>query len=332
VSETPALVVDDLVVTLLGAGDPVAVVTGVDLAVQPRTTLGLVGESASGKSLTCLAVMRLLDRRRLSIAGGSIRLGGRELLDLSEDDMRAVRGKEIGMIFQDPMTSLDPAFTTGQQIGAVVRRHTGVDRRGARTRAHELLSLVGIGDPRRRADQYPHQLSGGMRQRVMIAMAVAGEPRVLIADEPTTALDATTQAQIIELIHELTATLGMATVITTHDLGVVAEVCDRVSVMYAGQIVEHAETAQLFHHPLHPYSERLLAGMPRVGRPMEMLGIPGSPPRPGRFAEGCRFSPRCAHAQEPRCTAAPPPLSRFDGGRSARCVRVDELSLPGVEA
>ncbi len=328
---TPALAVDDLVVTLFAGGEPVPVVTGVDLAVQPRTTLGLVGESASGKSLTCLAVMRLLDRRRVRIAGGSVRLDGRELLDLSEDAMRAVRGNEIGMIFQDPMTSLDPAFTTGHQISSVVRRHTGADRRGARSRALELLALVGIGDPRRRADQYPHQLSGGMRQRVMIAMAVAGEPRVLIADEPTTALDATTQAQIIELIRELTDTLGMATVITTHDLGVVAQVCDRVSVMYAGQIVEHADTATLFHHPRHPYTERLLAGLPRVGQPLELLGIPGAPPRPGHFAAGCRFAPRCRHVQA-ECTATPPPLRPLDAERSARCARVDELSLPGVRS
>lgn len=331
IATQPALAVDGLIVTLAGAGDPVPVVTGVDLAVQPRTTLGLVGESASGKSLTCLAVMRLLDRRRLRIAGGSVRLNGRELLDLSEDAMREVRGNEIGMIFQDPMVSLDPAFTTGHQISSVVRRHTGANGRSARSRALELLSLVGIGDPKHRADQYPHQLSGGMRQRVMIAMAVAGEPKVLLADEPTTALDTTTQAQIIELIRGLTDTLGMATIITTHDLGVVAEVCDRVSVMYAGQIVEHADTATLFHHPRHPYTERLLAGLPRVGRPLELLGIPGAPPRPGQFAVGCRFAPRCRHAKE-ICTAAPPPLHPQDAERSARCVRVDELSLPGVES
>lgn len=331
IATQPALAVDGLIVTLAGAGDPVPVVTGVDLAVQPRTTLGLVGESASGKSLTCLAVMRLLDRRRLRIAGGSVRLNGRELLDLSEDAMREVRGNEIGMIFQDPMVSLDPAFTTGHQISSVVRRHTGANGRSARSRALELLSLVGIGDPNHRADQYPHQLSGGMRQRVMIAMAVAGEPKVLLADEPTTALDTTTQAQIIELIRGLTDTLGMATIITTHDLGVVAEVCDRVSVMYAGQIVEHADTATLFHHPRHPYTERLLAGLPRVGRPLELIGIPGAPPRPGHFAAGCRFAPRCRYA-EGKCTAEPPPLHPLDAERSARCVRVDELSLPGVES
>ncbi len=327
-AEQPALAIEGLVITLAGDLGPTPVVTDVDLAVPRRTTLGLVGESASGKSLTCLAVMRLLDRR-LGIAGGSIRLAGRELLALSEGDMCAVRGNEIGMIFQDPMTSLDPAFTTGHQIAAVARRHLGLGRRGARARALELLSLVGIGDARRRADQYPHQLSGGMRQRVMIAMAIAGEPSVLIADEPTTALDATTQAQIIELIRELTDTLDMATVITTHDLGVVAEICDRVSVMYAGQIVEHAATADLFHHPRHPYTERLLAGLPRVGTPMELLGIPGTPPRAGHFAAGCRFAPRCAHVEEPRCTADPPPLHDL-GGQSARCVRVGELTLPGV--
>jgi oligopeptide/dipeptide ABC transporter ATP-binding protein len=328
----PALTIENLVVTLVGDGRRVPVVTGVDLRVPARSTLGLVGESASGKSLTCLAVMRLLDRRRLSVESGSIRLGGRELLELSEDEMRAVRGNEIGMIFQDPMTSLDPAFTAGQQIASVVRRHTGAGRRGARTRALELLSLVGIGDPARRADQYPHQFSGGMRQRIMIAMAIAGEPRLLIADEPTTALDATTQAQIIELIRDLTETLGMATIITTHDLGVVAELCDRVSVMYAGQIVEHTETAQLFHQPRHPYTERLLAGLPRVGRPLELLGIAGAPPRPGHFAAGCRFAPRCTHVRDPLCTAAPPPLHELGRGCSVRCARVAELALPGVGA
>ena len=327
-----ALSVQGLEITLVGGARPVPVVTGASLAVAAQEIVGLVGESGSGKSLTSLALMRLLDPRVASVTGGSVSLFGRELLDLSESAMRAVRGKEIGMIFQDPMTSLDPAFTAGYQLTSVLRRHTGLGRGAARRRAVELLGLVGIADPRRRIDQYPHQLSGGMRQRVMIAMAIACEPAVLIADEPTTALDATTQAQILELIRTLAQTMRMSTIITTHDLGVVAEVCDRVAVMYAGQVVELASTEQLFYHPRHPYTERLLRSLPRVGAADQLTGIPGQPPRAGNFPPGCRFAPRCDHATEPGCTAAVPALRPLAEDRAARCVRTAELHLTGVLA
>lgn len=327
-----ALEVEALTVALVGRHGQVPVVTGAGLALARREILGVVGESGSGKSMTSLAIMRLLDARSARIVEGSVRLFGRDLLSLSEREMRSVRGSEIGMIFQDPMTSLDPAFTTGYQIVSVLRRHTGLGRSAARRRALELLALVGIGDPGRRIDAYPHQLSGGMRQRVMIAMAIACEPKVLIADEPTTALDATTQAQILELIRQLASELHMSTIITTHDLGVVAEVCDRVAVMYAGQIVEQADTQQLFYHPKHPYTERLLLGLPRIGVAGQMVGIPGQPPRAGSFPPGCRFAPRCPYAQVPGCVESLPPLRDAGESRTARCVRSDELSLTGIGA
>jgi oligopeptide/dipeptide ABC transporter ATP-binding protein len=327
---TLALEVEALTVALVGRHGQVPVVTGADLALARREILGVVGESGSGKSMTSLAIMRLRDARSARVVEGSVRLFGRDLLSLSEREMRSVRGSEIGMIFQDPMTSLDPAFTAGYQIVSVLRRHTDLGRSAARQRALELLALVGIGDPRRRIDAYPHQLSGGMRQRVMIAMAIACEPKVLIADEPTTALDATTQAQILELIRQLASELHMSTIITTHDLGVVAEVCDRVAVMYAGQIVEQADTRQLFYHPKHPYTERLLLGLPRIGVAGQMVGIPGQPPRAGSFPPGCRFAPRCPYTQVPGCVESLPPLRDAGESRTARCVRSDELNLTGI--
>jgi oligopeptide/dipeptide ABC transporter ATP-binding protein len=327
-----ALEVEALTVAFTGRRGPVPIVTGADLTLARREILGVVGESGSGKSLTSLAIMRLLDPSSVRVVAGSVRLFGRDLLTLSEREMRSVRGREIGMIFQDPMTSLDPAFTAGYQIISVLRRHTDLGRSAARRRALELLALVGIGDPRRRIDSYPHQLSGGMRQRVMIAMAIACEPKILIADEPTTALDATTQAQILELIRRLAEELQMSTIITTHDLGVVAEVCDRVAVMYAGQIVEQASTQQLFYHPKHPYTERLLLGLPRIGVAGQMAGIPGQPPRAGSFPPGCRFAPRCPYTLLPGCVESLPPLRDVGESRSARCVRSDELSLTGIGA
>jgi peptide/nickel transport system ATP-binding protein len=327
-----ALLVEDLQVGLVHRGQIVPLVTGVDLAVAPRQVLGLVGESGSGKSLTSLAITRLLDARTLRVVNGSVKLFGRDLLALSEQEMRSIRGQEIGMIFQDPMTSLDPAFSTGYQLTSIIRRHTHIGRQSARNRAIELLAQVGIGDPRRRIDQYPHQLSGGMRQRVMIAMAIACEPKVLIADEPTTALDATTQAQILELIRTLADTLHMSTIITTHDLGVIAEVCDTVAVMYAGQVVEQGTTEQIFYRPRHPYTERLLLGLPRVGVDNEMLGIPGTPPRAGRFPSGCRFAPRCGYVREPGCTTAPIPLDELEDDHTTRCVRATGLALYGVHS
>jgi oligopeptide/dipeptide ABC transporter ATP-binding protein len=324
-----ALAVKGLEIAFVGGGRLVPVVTGADLAVAPREVVGLVGESGSGKSLTSLAIARLLDPAVARVRSGSISLYGRELLDLPEPAMCAVRGREIGMIFQDPMTSLDPSFTTGYQLTSVLRRHTGLGRAPARRRAVDLLGQVGISDPRRRVDQYPHQLSGGTRQRVLIAMAIACEPKVLIADEPTTALDATTQAQILELIRTLATTMRMSTIITTHDLGVVAEVCDRVAVMYAGQIVEQASTEQLFYRPRQPYTERLLRSLPRVGAAQDFTGIPGQPPRAGNYPDGCRFAARCEYTV-PACVAAVPGLSPLPDDRTARCARVTELELKGV--
>jgi oligopeptide/dipeptide ABC transporter ATP-binding protein len=328
----PALLVEGLEVGLVRGRHTVPLVTGVDLAVAPRQVLGLVGESGSGKSLTSLAITRLLDARTLRVLNGSVKLFGRDLLAASEEEMRSIRGREVGMIFQDPMTSLDPAFSTGYQLTSVIRRHLHLGRPAARSRALDLLAQVGIGDPRRRIDQYPHQLSGGMRQRVMIAMAIACEPKVLIADEPTTALDATTQAQILELIKTLASTLQMSTIITTHDLGVIAEVCDTVAVMYAGQVVEQGTTEQLFYRPQHPYTERLLLGLPRVGVEQEMVGIPGTPPRAGRFPTGCRFAPRCTYVRQPGCTTKQIPLDELDDGHTMRCVRAEELALSGVNS
>jgi peptide/nickel transport system ATP-binding protein len=325
-----ALAIDDLGLELVEPGRTVPVVTGVHLELPARQILGLVGESGSGKSLTCLAVLRLLDRRRVRTVSGSVRLFGRELLTLPEVEMRSVRGGEIGIVFQDPMSSLDPSFTAGYQITAVLRRHTDLSRFARHERALELLASVGIGDPRRRIDLYPHQMSGGMRQRVLIAMAIACQPRVLIADEPTTALDATTQAQILELLKHLAQTLEMSTIITTHDLGVVAEVCDRVAVMYAGQIVEEASLDELFYHPKHPYTERLLSSLAflgGVGMPSVMVG---QPPQPGRFPSGCRFAPRCPYCRSPDCVEVAPELRELARGRSTRCARVDELELRGV--
>jgi peptide/nickel transport system ATP-binding protein len=321
---------EGLEIGLHRAKSVVPLVTGIDLAVSRRQVLGLVGESGSGKSLTSLAIARLLDGRTLRVTGGSVWLAGRDLLRLPESAMNSIRGNEIGVIFQDPMTSLDPAFTIGSQIASVLRRHTELKRQAAHRRAAELLALVGIGDPARRVDQYPHQLSGGMRQRVMIAIAIACEPKVLIADEPTTALDATTQAQILELIKELSQTLGMSTIITTHDFGVVAEVCDTVAVMYAGQIVEQGTTEQIFYSPQHPYTERLLRSLPRVGVADDIIGIPGTPPRAGRYPTGCRFAARCEFATDPECTGGPINLVELDDRRCTRCVRVHDLALRGV--
>jgi peptide/nickel transport system ATP-binding protein len=325
-----ALAIDDLALELVEPGRTVPVVTGVHLDLPARQILGLVGESGSGKSLTCLAVLRLLDGRRVRTVSGSVRLFGRELLTLPEAQMRSVRGGEIGIVFQDPMSSLDPSFTVGYQITAVLRRHTDLSRLGRHERALELLASVGIGDPRRRIDLYPHQMSGGMRQRVLIAMAIACQPRVLIADEPTTALDATTQAQILELLKHLAQALEMSTIITTHDLGVVAEVCDRVAVMYAGQIVEEADVDELFYHPKHPYTERLLSSLAFLGEVGMPSVLAGQPPQPGRFPQGCRFSPRCLYCRSPDCVEVAPDMRELARGRSTRCARIDELDLRGV--
>lgn len=293
-------------------------VDGVSFSVYNGEVLGIVGESGSGKSVTSLSIMRLVPQPPGRIMPGSrILFRGRDLLGLSEAEMRRVRGNDIAMIFQEPMTSLNPVYPVGDQIAEAIRHHRGVGKREARARAVELLRQVGIPDAERRAADYPHQLSGGMRQRVMIAMAISCEPDLLIADEPTTALDVTIQAQILDLLAELRERLGMAMILITHDLGVVAQVCDRVVVMYAGQVVEEASVDDLFREPRHPYTEGLLKAIPRLGKPVERLAvIPGTVPSPTAWPVSCRFHPRCPYGWD-LCVEAAPELFPAGGGRAS---------------
>src|SRR5204862_4967098 len=304
----PLLRVRDLktyFVTEQGSGTARAV-DGVSFEVQPGETLGIVGESGCGKTVTSLSILRLIPEPPGHILPGSfIEFEGRNLLTLDPRELRAIRGNRIAMIFQEPMTSLNPVFTVGDQIAEAAIVHHQVSRRAARSRAIEMLRLVGIPDPDERVDHYPHQMSGGMRQRVMIAMALVCRPQLLIADEPTTALDVTIQAQILELIDRLQAELGMAVLLITHDLGIVAGSADRVVVMYAGQVVEQAPTATLFARPLHPYTEGLLASVPRLDAPParehgRLPGIPDQVPAATAWPAGCRFHPRCRYAWD-RC-------------------------------
>jgi peptide/nickel transport system permease protein len=306
------------------------VVDDVSLIVRAGETVGLVGESGCGKTVTSLSIMRLVPSPPGQIVSGSIRFDGQDLATMSFKELRAIRGREISMVFQDPMTSLDPAFTIGSQLVEVQRLHRDVSRSAARARAIELLDLVGVPAPATRLGQFPHQLSGGLRQRVMLAIALANEPRLLIADEPTTALDVTVQAQILDLLRSLQRELGMAILFVTHDLGVVAELCDRVAVMYAGQIVEDAPVDQLFVRPQHPYTEGLLGAMPQVGRTEERLTvIPGQVPPPHAMPAGCRFATRCAYTIS-ACGSGAIPLST-NGDSAVRCLRADALSLRGAE-
>ena len=324
------LSIDGLSVEFAGEHGTSRVVDQVSLSIRPGETVGLVGESGSGKTVTSLSVMRLVPSPPGNIVAGSIRFDGRDLLDCSFRDMRALRGTAISMIFQDPMTSLDPAFTVGSQLVEAQRLHAKVTKAQARARAIELLELVGVPAPEARLRQFPHQLSGGLRQRVMIAIALANEPRLLIADEPTTALDVTVQAQILELLQQLQRDLGMAILFVTHDLGVIAELCDRVAVMYAGQIVEEASVHDLFARPRHPYTEGLLGAMPQVGRLDERLTvIRGQVPLAHEMPSGCRFAARCDYAVD-ACGTQPVEL-RTIGSSAVRCLRADELELRGAE-
>jgi peptide/nickel transport system permease protein len=327
-SEGALLEVEGLCVEFTGDRGVSRVVDDVSLTIRPGETLGLVGESGSGKTVTSLSVMRLLASPPGRIVGGSIRYDGRDLLDLSFQEMRALRGTELSMVFQDPMTSLDPGFTIGSQLREAQRIHARVPRAQAKARSIELLELVGVPAPRARLRQFPHQLSGGLRQRVMIASALANQPRLLVADEPTTALDVTVQAQILDVLKRLQRDLGMATLFVTHDLGVIADICDRVAVMYAGQIVEEASVDDLFARPQHPYTGGLLRAMPQVGQLEERLAvIPGQVPLPHEMPSGCRFAPRCPYAID-ECRSAPVALVQHNGS-SVRCARVGELSLRG---
>jgi oligopeptide/dipeptide ABC transporter ATP-binding protein len=307
----PLLSIRDLRVTF----GPVRAVDGVDLDVLPGECFGVVGESGSGKSATFMSVMGLL-RGQGRIAGGSIRFQGRELTSLAPAAYRALRGREIAITLQDALTALNPALTIGTQIEEVVRAHTDLP---PRERAIDMLRRVGIPAPERRLADYPHQFSGGMRQRIMIAIALCCRPKLLIADEPTTALDVTIQAQVLELIAAMRQELGMSVVLITHDLGVVAEYCDRVAVMYAGQVVETGTTAQVIEAPVHPYTQGLLASLPRLDGPEGALRpIEGQVPDPTDLPVGCRFLPRCADARE--ACAVPIAMRTHADGRAARCV------------
>jgi peptide/nickel transport system ATP-binding protein/oligopeptide transport system ATP-binding protein len=303
-------------------------VDGVSFHVNPGETLGIVGESGSGKSVTSLSVMRLIPQPPGRIEPGSRILfrgaaGVEDLAAVPEARMRQIRGNDIAMIFQEPMTSLNPVFTVGEQIMESLRLHQKMDKRAARRRAIEMLHLVGIPIPDQRVDEYPHQLSGGMRQRVMIAMALACDPKLLIADEPTTALDVTIQAQILELLNRLQKDLGMSIILITHDLGVVAETCDRVIVMYAGQVFEEGPVRDIFADPQNPYTEGLLRSMPRLGEEVERLAvIPGVVPAPTAWPAGCRFAERCPYGWE-KTVREDPPLFDIGGGRRNKCWLVE---------
>jgi len=320
----PLLEVTDLSVAFKGHDDTVTVVDRVSFSVEAGKTLGIVGESGSGKTVSSLALVGLLPRN--ATITGSARFDGRELVGMSTRQLRNVRGNDISVIFQEPMTSLDPSFTVGNQLMEAYRNHKGGSKAAARERAIEMLRLVGIPEPQKRIAEYPHSFSGGMRQRVMIALALICSPRLLIADEPTTALDVTIQSQILELLRELQDELGMAIIFVTHDLGVVASVCDEVSVMYAGQAVEQASIDEFFSAPRHPYSQGLLDSMPQsVAKGERLRMIAGTVPLPSRFPTGCRFAPRCPHVVE-ECTTASPELERLDDGRRVRCIRQAELA------
>ena len=296
---------------------PVRAVDGVDFELAPGATLGIVGESGCGKTVACLSILRLVEAPGCIEPGSVIRLNGLDLVKAGEDEMRRIRGNEISMIFQEPMTSLNPVFTIGNQIIEVVRLHTALGAAAARARAIDMLRLVGIPNPAHRLDDYPHEFSGGQRQRAMIAMALACEPSVLIADEPTTALDVTIQAEILELLEELQQRLGMAMIFVSHDLGVISEIADKVIVMYAGQVIERGSVDELFRQPRHPYTEGLLRSLPRVAERVERLAvIPGTVPSPKRWPAGCRFPPRCPYAWS-RCRAELPPLTAE--ARASRC-------------
>jgi peptide/nickel transport system ATP-binding protein len=320
-TDTPLIEIRDLRVTFHGDdGRTTHAVDTVDLTVGRGATLGLVGESGCGKSVTSLAVMGLLPKQSAEVTG-SISFDGFDLLNVSDQVRRDLRGNRLAMIFQEPMTSLNPSFTIGDQIIESILRHRGGSRSAARRRTIELLRRVRIGSPERRIDEYPHKLSGGMRQRVMIAMALACDPHLLIADEPTTALDVTLQAQILDLMRELKAESGAAIILITHDLGVVAEVCDEVAVMYAGEVVERADVDALFATPQHPYTVGLLGSIPRLDhRTSHLATIEGMVPNMTAPPRGCRFAARCPFAEN-ACTKDPPSLVQVSPGNWSRCIR-----------
>ncbi len=306
-------------------------VDGVSFHLDEGETLGIVGESGSGKSVASLSMMRLVpDPPGRILPASKIRINGRDILSLSEREMQKVRGSEIAMIFQDPMTALNPVFTIGNQLSEVLMRHQQLKKPAALERSVELLELVGIPAPARRVNHYPHQLSGGMRQRTMIAMALSCNPKILIADEPTTALDVTIQAQILELINKLQKEIGMATILITHDLAVVAETCDRVAVMYCGRIVEEAGVHELFERPNHPYTKGLIESIPRIDEKetdKELFTIPGMVPDIHSLPGGCRFAERCSYAKD-NCRSEGPSLKEIGPGRRVSCLYPLSAAVP----
>ena len=332
-SSRDLLTVQDLKTYFYAREGVVKAVDGVSLSIGHGQTVGLVGESGSGKSVTALSILRLIDYPG-RITGGSVRWEGNELTTLDPDEMREFRGDQIAMIFQEPMTSLNPVYTVGDQIAETVRFHQKVTKKQAWARAIEMLGLVGIPSPERRVSDYPHQMSGGMRQRVMIAMALSCNPKLLIADEPTTALDVTIQAQILDLMTKLQRDFGMSILLITHDLGVVARMCEEVFVMYAGQVVEHATAQDLYASPQMPYTEGLLKSIPRLGmtQAQKLAVIEGVVPSPTNWPKGCRFAPRCEYRFE-KCSE-PPPMFEL-GGQSSRCWLCEDgrrpVKVPGAK-
>jgi peptide/nickel transport system ATP-binding protein len=323
----PLLSVRDLKTHFFNEDGVTRAVDGVSFDVAPGETLGIVGESGCGKSVTALSILRLLPAKLGRTVGGDIRFDGTPLLGLSEGQMRDIRGNRIAMIFQEPMTSLNPVLSVGHQIAESVRIHQGLDRTAARDRAGAMLELVKIPDARRRLDDYPHQFSGGMRQRVMIAMALACNPKLLIADEPTTALDVTIQAQILKLMVELKEKTGASVVLITHDLGVVAETCQRVMVMYAGKKIEEAPVADLFRRPAHPYTIGLMRSLPRLARgsgAKRLSEVPGMVPSLRAPIAGCAFAPRCNKATD-RCRQEAPELLAVETGHLSACHHAEQV-------
>jgi peptide/nickel transport system ATP-binding protein len=322
----PLLSVTNLTTAFAIARGEITAIEDVSFSLEEGEILGIVGESGSGKSVTALTIMGLLPQPPARVARGEIRFDGKVLTKLSDARMQRIRGPGIAMVFQEPMTSLNPVFTIGEQVMETIRAHERLSQRALYGRALEMLEKVGIPSAAHRMADYPHQLSGGQRQRVMLAIALACRPKLLIADEPTTALDVTIQAQILDLIMDLRDEFGMAIIIITHNMGVVAETADRVLVMYAGRIVEEAPVVRLFDRPLHPYTRGLLECVPSLEQDHDrLMAIRGTLPDPARRPSGCRFAPRCSHAV-PDCTGVVPLLAAFDAGHDAACIRIPELT------
>jgi oligopeptide transport system ATP-binding protein len=322
----PLLEIDDLCVQFRTRGEEIAVLNGLSYAVSRGETLAVVGESGSGKSVSAQAVMGILESPPARILSGAIRYDGRDILTLPERERRALRAAKVAMIFQDALSALNPVFTVGNQIAEMFRAHRGASRAQARARAIEMMERVGIPDAGRRCDDYPHQFSGGMRQRIMIAMALALDPEVVIADEPTTALDVTVQAQIMHLLADLKQEFGLALILITHDLGLVAQTADRVAVVYAGRVVEEGPIAELFAAPAHPYTKGLLASIPqRAGHERRLPTIGGSPPVLRRAPSACPFAPRCSYSQ-PTCSERLPAMLDVSASRRSACLLAREVA------